>query len=90
MEGWQPPEGWDTQEETARVLNVALSTLARWRRQTRKTGRQTGPPWSYAGLDRLPIYHRGKRQEWLEQNGPKPPRMPRRSRAQTHTTEINP
>jgi hypothetical protein len=88
---WQPPEGWDDEDVTAAALNKAKSTLARWRRETRKQGRQVGPPFSYAGLGRLPIYNRAKRQEWLEQNGPKPPRKPRpRSRVQSTTVEITP
>jgi hypothetical protein len=41
-------------EGTAAFLGVAVSTLKRWRRRTRKTGRQTGPPFSYAGSSGSP------------------------------------
>jgi transposase-like protein len=90
-ERWQPPEGWDEEEETARYLNVAVSTLKRWRRQTRKTGRQIGPPFSYTGLGRGPIYHREKLQAWLQSNGPRPPRKQRpRGRITATTAEATP
>lgn len=34
-----------TTEEVAKLLGVAVSTLIRWRRETRKEKKQTGPYW---------------------------------------------
>lgn len=34
-----------TPEETAAILRVAVSTLVRWRRETRKRKEQVGPYW---------------------------------------------
>lgn len=34
-----------TPEETAKLLRVAVSTLVRWRRETRKRNVQVGPYW---------------------------------------------
>jgi hypothetical protein len=82
---WQPPEGWDDEDATAAALNKAKSTLARWRRETRKQGRQVGPPFSYMGLNRQPIYNIAERLEWLRSNRPTLPRAPRaRSRQRQH------
>lgn len=35
-----------TPEETAKILRVAVSTLVRWRRESRRHGVLIGPPWT--------------------------------------------
>jgi hypothetical protein len=91
MDRWQPPPGWDDEEETARKLGKKASSLKRWRMLTKKRGVQVGPRWSFAGIGRTPIYSHEAQAEFLESNQPKPPRKPHpRSRATTTVTEINP
>src|SRR5262245_48948198 len=77
LKGWQgrkasfPPEGYDTEEETAAELDVTPRTLKRWRFQ------RIGPPVTYAG--RKPIYNRQSKRRWLESREMKMPCASRRA-----------
>jgi transposase-like protein len=76
-------EGHDTEEELALELGVEISTLKRWRRLTRKTGRQYGPKWTTADYNGRVIYSHQAKAEYLqsrEHRAPRPPR-PRASKA---------
>jgi hypothetical protein len=53
-------EDFMEEDETAKELNKAPSTLARWRRQRR------GPPFILVG--RVPYYHRPSTRKWLIDN----------------------
>lgn len=49
----------------AEQLSVAPSTLTRWRRLTRKTGKQYGPRWQTLG-HRTIRYRASDVREWVE------------------------
>jgi hypothetical protein len=71
-------EGYESEEELALELGVAVATLKRWRRLTRKTGRQVGPKWSSADYTGRIIYSHEAKAEFLqsrEHHAPRPPRQ---------------
>lgn len=53
-----------TPKEAAALLLVAVSTLVRWRRETRKTGKLCGPAWVTVGY-RTVSYRRGAVQDYI-------------------------
>jgi hypothetical protein len=72
--------GFVDEETAARTLGVKRTTLQRWRRLSKKSGRQIGPPWTYAGIGRQVIYNSMQLVEWVHSNMPVLPRPPKRSR----------
>lgn len=51
--------------EVALWLRVSVSTLIRWRRESRKQGEKIGPSWVTLG-HRTVLYRRGAVQEYLD------------------------
>jgi hypothetical protein len=69
--------GYDSEEVLAHELGVSVLTMQRWRRVTRRTGKQHGPRWTvvdYSG--RIAYSHQHKR-EYLESRQHRAPRSPR-------------
>ena len=54
-----------TPEETAKLLRVAVSTLVRWRRETRKRKTQIGPYWVQVSTGTV-SYRRSTVREFIE------------------------
>lgn len=50
--------------EAAQKLGIAPSTLARWRRHTRRDGEQHGPPWVELGANTVK-YRRGTLDDYI-------------------------
>jgi len=63
---FKPPEGYDSEEQTAVEFGVEPRTLKRWRAQRK------GPPVTYVG--RRPIYRRESKARWLKAQEMKMPR----------------
>jgi hypothetical protein len=61
-----PPEGYDSEEQTAAEFGVDARTLKRWR------ALRKGPPVTYLG--RRPIYNRESKMRWLKAQELKMPR----------------
>jgi hypothetical protein len=76
---WAPPEGYDTEEETAAEFGVDPRTLKRWRAERK------GPPVTYLG--RRPIYNRDSKLRWLKAQEMPMPRERATATARRHKSE---
>lgn len=56
-----------TPEETAELLRVAVSTLVRWRRETRKRKEQVGPYWVQVSYGTV-AYRRSTVREFIDRS----------------------